>query len=274
MDMTHRPCAGLSGEIAIVTGGGRGIGREIARRLARDGAAVAILDVDAAAGQRVATELRSEDRQALSVECDVSQRTQIQVAVKAVMTTWGKITILVNNAGIGVRAPFLELTDDAWQRVLAVNLSGAFMAAQETARHMVRSGGGSIINMGSAAAQMAHSEQAAYATSKAGLEALTRVMAFELAPLGIRVNAVAPGTIETRLLKGMLTDEARAERVRRIPMGRLGTPEDVAAVVAFLASRDSGYVTGCVLPVDGGLSFAGIRDPGPASLSAVSRRPT
>jgi NAD(P)-dependent dehydrogenase (short-subunit alcohol dehydrogenase family) len=249
----------LSGEIAVVTGGGRGIGRAIAQRLAHDGAAVAILDIDAAAGQRVASDLKGEGHRALSLECDVRHRTQIHTAVDAVVAAWGKISILVNNAGIGARAPFLELTDDAWQRVLGVNLTGAFMTAQEIARHMVRTGGGTIINMASAAAQMAHSEQAGYATSKAGLEALTRVMAFELAPLGIRVNAIAPGTIETEFLTGMLTAEARAERVRRIPMGRLGTPEDVAGVVAFLASRDSGYVTGCVLPIDGGLLFAGIR---------------
>lgn len=268
--MTNGPRASLSGEIAVVTGGGGGLGRAIAQRLTLDGAAVAILDVDAAAGQRVASELRGEGRQTLSIECDVRQRTQIRAAVEAVAGAWGKISILVNVAGIGTRAPFLELTDDAWQEVLAVNLTGTFMASQETARHMMRTGGGSIINMGSAAAHMAHSEQAVYATSKAGLEALTRAMAFELAPLGIRVNAIAPGTIETEFLTEMLTAEARAERVRRIPMGRLGTPEDVASVVAFLASRDSGYVTGSVLPIDGGLLFAGIRDMSSAPLSAIS----
>jgi len=251
--------ATLSGEIAVVTGGGGAIGQAIAHRLARDGAAVAIFDVDAAAGQRVAAELTGAGHQALAVECDVRHRTQIRAAVETVVGAWGKISILVNNAGIGSRAPFLELTDDHWQRVLGVNLTGAFMTAQETARHMVRTGGGSIINMGSAAGRMAHSEQTVYATSKAGIEALTRAMAFELAPVGIRVNAIAPGTIETKFLTGILTAEARAERVRRIPMGRLGTPEDVASVVAFLASRDSVYVTGCVLPIDGGLLFAGIR---------------
>lgn len=249
----------LSGEVAVVTGGGNGIGRAVARRLAIEGAVVAVLDIDAAAGQAAVSELSDHGGSALSVTCDVTNRSQIREAVRAVVATWGKISILVNNAGIGLRAPFLEMSDEIWHKVLDVNLTGAFMMAQEAARQMVRNGGGSIINVTSAAAQMAHSEQAVYSVSKAGLEALTRVMAFELAPLGIRVNAVAPGTIATEFISKMLTEEGRNERVRRIPMGRLGTPEDVAAVVAFLASRDSIYVTGGVLPIDGGLIFAGIR---------------
>lgn len=249
----------LSGEVAVVTGGGGGLGRAIARRLASDGAAVAILDIDANAGQTTALEVNNRGGKGLSIECDVTQRSQVRAAIEGVVGAWGKISVLVNNAGIGMRAPFLEMSDSTWEAVLAVNLTGAFIVAQEIAREMVRSGYGSIINMGSAAARMAHSEQVAYATSKAGLEALTRVMAFELAPLGIRVNAVAPGTITTELLSRMLTDEARAERIRRVPMGRLGMPDEVASVVSFLASRDSAYVTGCVLPIDGGIVFAGIR---------------
>ena len=249
----------LNGEVAVVTGGGGGLGRAIARRLAQDGAAVAIVDINAESAQAVASDLRKDDRQALSYQCDVTQRSQVRAALATVVAKWGKISILVNNAGIGQRASFLEISDDMWQQVLGVNLTAAFIVAQETAREMVRNDGGSIINVASAAARMAHSEQAAYSVSKAGVEALTRVMAFELAPSGIRVNAIAPGTIATEFLSGMLTEEARAERVRRIPMGRLGTPEDVAGVVSFLASRDSGYMTGCVLPIDGGLIFAGIR---------------
>jgi NAD(P)-dependent dehydrogenase (short-subunit alcohol dehydrogenase family) len=249
----------LSDEVAVVTGGGGGLGRAIAGRLASDGAAVAVLDIDADAGQATASEITSRGGRGLSIPCDVTQRDQVRAAMAAVVRSWGKISVLVNNAGIGMHASFLEMSDSTWGAVLAVNLTGAFIVAQEAAREMVREGYGSIINMGSAAAQMAHSEQAAYATSKAGMEALTRVMAFELAPSGVRVNAVAPGTIATEFLSRMLSDGARAERVRRIPMGRLGRPEEVASVVSFLASRDSAYITGSVLPIDGGIVFAGIR---------------
>ena len=250
----------LTDKTAIVTGAAQGIGKSIAARLLADGARVAILDINTENGQAAEAAFNAEfgDR-ALFVRCDVTQRDEIRRAIRAVLQKAARIDILVNNAGIGRRAPFLDLTDEAWQAVLAVNLTGAFMVAQEVCRHMAQSGGGSVVNMGSAAAHMAHSDQSVYGTSKAGLEALTRAMAFELAPAGIRVNAISPGTIATDFLKGMMTEAARAERERRIPAGRLGTPEEVASVVAFLASDDARYVTGASVPIDGGLIFAGIR---------------
>ena len=249
----------LAGEIAMVTGGSGAIGEAIARRLAADGAAVAILNRHAETGERAAAALTGAGHRALSVECDVRYRPQVRAAVERVIAEWGRITILVNTAGIGVHEPFLDLADETWENVLAVNLTGMFITSQEVARRMVRSGGGTIINMGSIAAHIAHSAQAVYATSKAGIEALTRAMAFELAPVGIRVNGIAPGTIATPFLDGILSEDARAARVRRIPMGRLGTPEDVAGVVAFLASRDAQYMAGCMVRIDGGLLFAGVR---------------
>jgi len=251
--------ARLAGQVAIVTGGGRGIGEVISKRLASEGASIAILELDPLSGERVASELTASGARALCLQCDVTKRDAVSRAVDGVVAALGDVTILINNAGIGRRAPFLDLADDAWNAVLGVNLTGAFIVAQEVCRRMAKSGRGSVVNLASAAAHMAHSEQAVYSVSKAGLEALTRVMAFELAPLGIRVNAVAPGTIATEFLAGMLTEEAKAERVRRIPLGRLGDPEDVASVVAFLVSDDARYVTGCSLPIDGGLVFAGIR---------------
>jgi NAD(P)-dependent dehydrogenase (short-subunit alcohol dehydrogenase family) len=249
----------LAGQVAIVTGGGRGIGEVIAKRLALEGASIAILELDPRRGERVASELAASGTRSLARQCDVTKRGEVCQAVDAVSESLGDVTILVNNAGIGMRAPFLDLTDDAWNAVLGVNLTGAFIVAQEVCRRMAKNGRGSVVNLASAAAHMAHSEQAAYSVSKAGLEALTRVMAFELAPIGIRVNAVAPGTIATEFLAAMLTEEAKAERVRRIPVGRLGQPEEVAGVVAFLVSDDARYVTGCSIPIDGGLLFAGIR---------------
>jgi NAD(P)-dependent dehydrogenase (short-subunit alcohol dehydrogenase family) len=258
--MTQDTGAGrLTGETAIVTGGGQGIGKAVARRLSADGAAVAILDLNAETGQAVAAELSAAGGRAIFVQCDVRKRQEVRAAVDRVAQTFDGMTILVNNAGIGRRAPFLELSDETWNAVLEVNLTGAFIVAQEVCRQMVRAGRGSVVNLGSAAAHMAHSEQAVYSVSKAGLEALTRVMAFELAPAGIRVNAVSPGTIATEFLAGMLTAEARSAREQRIPAGRLGTPEEVADVIAFLVSSDSRYVMGGTIAIDGGLLFAGIR---------------
>ncbi|HTU56064.1 MAG TPA: SDR family NAD(P)-dependent oxidoreductase [Acetobacteraceae bacterium] len=249
----------LGREVAIVTGGGGGIGSAIARRLAADGAAVIIFDKDKRAAETIAGELGQAGRRAELVHCDVTRRDEVQAAVSGVVEAHGGVSILVNNAGIGRRAPFLELSDEAWNDVLAVNVTGAFVVAQEVCRVMVRAGRGSVVNMGSVAAHIAHSEQAAYATSKAALEALTRVMAFELAPRGVRVNAILPGTVAAGIIKGMLDGDARIERERRIPFGRLAEPEEIADVVAFLVSEDARYMTGSLVVVDGGLLFAGIR---------------
>lgn len=253
----------LVGQTAVITGAGRGIGEAIAVRLAAEGAAIAILERDPVRGEEVASKLTASGARSLFRLCDVTRREQVRDAIESVTGELGDITILVNNAGVGLAAPFLDLTDEMWNTVLDVNMTGAFIVAQEVCRRMARNRRGRVVNLASAAAQMAHSQQAAYSVSKAGLEALTRAMAFELAPFGIRVNAVAPGTIETEFLAGMLTDEAKAERVRRIPVGRLGHPDEVASVVAFLVSDDARYVTGCSLPIDGGLLFAGIRQPAP-----------
>jgi 3-oxoacyl-[acyl-carrier protein] reductase len=254
-DLTTR----LSGEVAVITGGAQGIGRATAVRLASEGAAVAILDRKAEEADAVAEALVAEGRTAIAIGCNVTDRGQVTAAIRSVVEAFGRLTVVVNNAGIIQLAPFVDMTDTMWGEVLNVNLTGMFIVAQEAARQMCKQGSGRIINMASASAHVAHSGQAAYAVSKAGIEALTRTMAFELAPFGIIVNAVAPGTIETSFSGGSLSKEAAAARIQRIPVGRFGTPSEVASVIAFLASSDAAYVTGTVISIDGGLITAGIR---------------
>ena len=249
----------LAGEAALVTGGAQGIGLAAAVRLASEGAAVVIADVDADRADRAAAELAARGLAVTAVGCDVRDRQAVRAAVTLIAERHGTLTVLVNNAGIIRMAPFLDLADETWSEVLGVNLTGMFIAGQEAARVMALRQYGRIINMASVSARIAHSGQTAYAVAKAGIEAMTRAMAVELAPAGITVNAVAPGTIVTSFSGGSLTPEAVAERIRRIPLGKFGMPADVAGVVAFLASSDAAYVTGAVITVDGGLTIAGIR---------------
>ncbi len=257
VDLTAR----LAGEVAIVTGGSQGIGLAIAHRLANEGAAVAILARHKGKVETATADLLASGKEALGVPCDVVERDQVRSAINAVVDHFGKITVLVNNAGIVKSAPFLEMSDETWSDLLRVNLTGMFIVGQETARHMAQRRSGRIVNMSSAAAHMAHSDQTIYGVTKAGVEAMTRSMAFELAPFGITVNAVAPGTIDTAFSVGNLPSDAVAERIRRIPLARLGSADEVASVVAFLASADASYVTGAVVSIDGGLIRAGIRFP-------------
>lgn len=258
IDLSRR----LAGEVAVVTGGSQGIGRAIVARLAAEGAAVAVLARTPQNVEATAAELVQSGADAIGITCDVTDRRQVHAAIAAVVERYGRVTILVNHAGVFRHAPFVEMTDELWHDVIRVNLDGMFIVAQEVARQMIRQGGGGqIVNMGSAAGHIAHSDQMVYGVTKAGIESMTRSMAFELAPYGIVVNAVAPGTIETSFSVGNLSPEAVAERVRRIPLGRLGDPAEVAAVIAMLASKDAAYVTGAVVPIDGGLVMGGIRAP-------------
>jgi 3-oxoacyl-[acyl-carrier protein] reductase len=251
----------LGDEVALVTGAAQGIGRAIAGRLAQEGAAVVLADIAGDRAKEAAKEVRSDGYDAIAVACDVTDRKEVRAAIDATLQRFGKLTVLVNNAGISRRAAFIDMRDEVWSEVLGVNLTGTFIVGQEVARYMAGQRYGRIVNMASASAQIAHSNQTAYAVSKAGVESMTRLMAFELAPFGIAVNAVAPGTIATNFALGTLSAEGAEVRRARIPLARFGDPEDVASVVAFLASRDAAYVTGTVLPIDGGLLTAGIREP-------------
>jgi NAD(P)-dependent dehydrogenase (short-subunit alcohol dehydrogenase family) len=240
---------GLSGRVCVVTGGAQGIGEACCRRLAREGAHVVIADVDEARGQALAAELT-----ALFVPCDVGNKSHVDALVAQAMAAHGRIDVLVNNAGIFKAADFLSITEEDFDAVLRVNLKGAFLVAQAVAREMAQAGRGSIINMSSVNGTLAIPSIASYNVSKGGINQLTRVMALALADKGIRVNAVAPGTIATELAaKAVLTsEEARARIMSRTPLRRLGEPSEIADTVAYLASDAASYITGEIVVADGG----------------------
>ncbi len=241
---------GLQGKVVVITGAAQGIGAACARRFAREGAHVVMADVNDEAGQALADEL-----QATYVHCDVAQKSQIDALIEKTLALHSCVDVLVNNAGIFKAAPFLDVSEDDFDAVIRVNLKGSFLMAQAAARAMVeRKTQGSIINMSSVNAVLAIASIASYNMSKGGINQLTRVAALALADHGIRVNAVAPGTIATELAqKAVLTDDAAKARVMsRTPMRRLGEPYEIAEVVAWLASDASSYITGEIVTVDGG----------------------
>jgi len=240
---------GLQGRVCIVTGAAQGIGEACARRFARDGAQVVLADVDRERGEAVAKELGG-----LFVPCDVGDKAQVDTLVAQTMLKHGRIDVLVNNAGIFKAADFLDVSEADFDAVLRVNLKGSFLVGQAAAREMAKAGRGAIVNMSSVNGVLAIPTIASYNVSKGGVNQLTRVMALALADKGIRVNAVAPGTIATELAaKAVLTsEEARQRILSRTPMKRLGEPSEVADVVAWLASDAASYVTGEIVVVDGG----------------------
>jgi len=242
-------CFGLKDKVCLVTGAAQGIGEACARRFAREGARMVLADIETTRGQALASELGG-----VFVRCDVGDRAQVDAAVDAAIAAFGRIDVLVNNAGIFRAADFLDVTEADFDAVLRVNLKGAFLMGQAVARHMARQGGGSIVNMSSVNGVLAIPDIASYNVSKGGLNQLTRVMALALADKGIRVNAVAPGTIATELAaQAVLTsEEAKLRILSRTPMKRLGQPAEVADVVAYLASDAASYVTGEIVVADGG----------------------
>jgi 3-oxoacyl-[acyl-carrier protein] reductase len=248
---------GVSDRVALVTGGAQGIGLGVARRLASQGAKVALLDLNADAVEAAASSLAGLGFEVIGLAADVTQRDQVQRAVDTVADTFGGLHILVNNAGVTRDNLLFKMTDDDWSAVIEVHLRGAFLASQISQRHMVSAKYGRIVSMSSVSAT-GNRGQANYSTAKAGLQGLTKTLAIELGPFGITVNAVAPGFVETAMTAataerlGTTIEMMRQDVAGKLPVRYAGVPDDIANAVAFLVAEESRYITGQVLYVDGG----------------------
>jgi NAD(P)-dependent dehydrogenase (short-subunit alcohol dehydrogenase family) len=244
-------------KVALVAGAARGIGLATAKRFHAEGFCVALLDIEGELLNSAVAALADPDR-TLALHCDVSDARGVTAAVEAVNKRFGRLDALVNNAGIAVFAPIMETSDADWRRIMEVNLTGPFLCTKAAAPLMREHGGGAIVNITSISAVRASTLRSAYGTSKAGLAHLTKQLAVELASLGIRVNAVAPGPVETAMAKAVHTPEIRADYHDAIPLNRYGLEEELAEAIFFLCSERSSYITGQILAVDGGFDAAGI----------------
>lgn len=246
---------GLEGKVALVTGASRGIGRAIAIRLAEEGCDVAVNYYSSElAAKEVLAAIGGTGRRAIAIQADVSSSDQVEAMVAKVEDELGPVDILVNNAGIHKHHRSWEMSVEDWQRIIDVNLTGAYLTTRLLGPEMAQRGWGRVINISSVVAMSGTDHEAHYAASKAGMHGLTKSTALELSPKGVTVNAVAPGWIRTDMT-GDATEEEMAEAKREIPLGRIGEPEEIASVVAYLASPDASYVTGQVLHVNGGMGL-------------------
>lgn len=243
----------LSGKVALVTGGSKGIGYGIARRLAQAGADIAIVSRHESEAMRAAESLGSLNVQSLGIAADVSEVSDVEMILGKIIERFNKIDILINNAGIAIRAPALEITEEIWDKVLDINLKGMFFCAQAAAKRMIKGNGGTVINISSVQFMVGQRNQAPYAASKGGISMVTKVLALEWAEYKIRVNAIAPGSIKTDLNREYLAKPENLQKnLSLIPLRRIGNPEDVAGMAVFLCTDDASYITGTTLLVDGG----------------------
>jgi 3-oxoacyl-[acyl-carrier protein] reductase len=256
-DPTATPVRPFRDRVAIVTGAGQGIGAATARRLAAQGATVFLFERNARAGAATADAITAEGGRALAVDCDVSSRASVEAAVNAVVAECGRIDVLVNNAGITRDNLLFKLSDEDWSTVLNVNLTGVFLMCRAAQQHMVAARYGRIVNLSSRSA-LGNRGQANYAAAKAGIQGLTATLAIELGPFNVTVNAVAPGYIATPMTAataervGATVEQHQQEVAERTPLRRVGQPDEVAAVIVFLASDDASYVSGQTVYVNGG----------------------
>lgn len=251
----------VEGKVALVTGAGSGLGAESARRLAREGAAVVLTDISAEAGQAVADGIADAGGKALFLTQNVAEEARWAEVVAAALKAFGRLDVLVNNAGVAGGGPLLETTFEAWRQLMDINLDGVFLGMKAAAPVMVEAGAGSIINLSSILGKVGSPGAPAYCASKGGVALLTKATALELAPFGVRVNSVHPGFIETPMVAGALRDVENANEMRDIiisrhALGRLGVPREIADGVVFLASDESSFMTGSELVIDGGYTAA------------------
>lgn len=245
----------LKGKVALITGGARGIGRDIALLFAREGADIVIADVNLQEAQKTCSDIEALDRKALSLQLDVTNFTKVEEAVNKILDKFTKIDILINNAGITKDGLILRMSESDWDAVLAVNLKGTFNCTKAVSKAMIKQRSGKIVNIASIIGIIGNPGQANYAASKAGIIALTKTSAKELASRNININAVAPGFIQTDMT-ARLAEDLKQKMFGAIPLGKFGTPGDVANVCLFLASEESAYITGQTIVVDGGMVMA------------------
>ena len=249
----------LEGKVAVITGAASGIGRASALLFAREGAAVMVADLDGKAGEEAAAQIQREGGEAASVRTDVSESTDVERMIRTVVETFGRVDVLFNNAGVNFPATVVDITEEAWQRSLDVNLKGVMLGCRHAIPEMLKSGGGSIINTASMLGLVASPRQAPYAAAKGAVVMLTRQVAIDYAQRNIRVNCLCPSEVNTEMNRRFIEEspnpQAELRRVlARIPMDRMAEPDEIAAAALFLASDDASYITGVALPVDGGLT--------------------
>jgi 2-hydroxycyclohexanecarboxyl-CoA dehydrogenase len=242
----------FNGKVAIVTGAASGIGLATAKRLAREGARVAIWDLNEAGAQAAAAEINQAGQQAIASRVDVSRRDQVDAAVKEIHARFGPVGILVNNAGMTLFRNFMEMDEETWDKVMTVNLKSMLVCTQAVLPDMIEAKWGRVVNVSSSSAQTGSARMSCYAASKGGVIAFTKALAQELAATGITVNNVPPGFVDTPMLRGSDIGKVVDQVAAASPMKRAGQPEDMAAAIAFLASEDAGYITGHTLSVNGG----------------------
>ena len=244
----------LQGKVAVITGAGSGIGRGISLRFAEEGAAVVCADLNEASARETAQMVQGRDGKAAAVAVDVTRKDQVEAMVARAVAEFGRLDIMVANAGVSLNEPFLEMREESWDQVLSVNLKGVFLCCQAAAREMVKAGhGGKMVATASAVVEIAYPTGAAYCASKAAVRMLTKTMAVELAPHRINVSCIAPGVIDTPMSRQSMPDEAlRQQMVMAIPWGSFGQPSDIADAALFLVSEEANYITGAAVFVDGG----------------------